>query len=108
MTTLLSHSKAGAILEEMVSRELQVNFTQTLDLRFLDKEMVQLLRRIRCSNTRFTRSNYHFSLNNARGLDRIRKNYELFGFRSSDNVEFVLYVMVSIPTCAKTSSVFAS
>lgn len=86
---LLSHSKAGAILEEMVRRELQVNFTQTLDLRFLDKEMVQLLRRIHCSNTRFTRKNYHFSLNNARGLDRIRQNYELFGFRSSDNVEFV-------------------
>jgi hypothetical protein len=86
---LLSHSRAGAILEEMVSRELQVNFTQTLDLRFLDEEIVQLLRRIRCSNTKFTRSNYHFSLNNARGLDRVRQNYELFGFRSTDNVEFV-------------------
>ncbi len=86
---ILSYERAGDLLEEMAQRELQVNFTQTLDLRLVDQETIQLLRRLHCSNTRFSRRNYHFSLNHARGLKRLRRNYNLFGFGASDNVEFV-------------------
>jgi hypothetical protein len=73
----------------MVSRNIMVNFTQTLDLRFVDQNRAALLRRIHCSNTRFTRSNYYFSLNDNRNLDFLRKKYELFNFTFRDNVEFV-------------------
>ena len=86
---LLSLPHADQLLKEMVSRNIMVNFTQTLDLRFVDRDRAALLRRIRCSNTRFTRSNYHFSLNDCRHLDFVRKKYEMFGFSSKDNVEFV-------------------
>jgi hypothetical protein len=86
---LLSLSHADHLLHEMVSRNIMVNFTQTLDLRFVDRHRAALLRQIRCSNTRFTRSNYHFSLNDTSHLDFVRKKYELFGFSSADNVEFV-------------------
>jgi len=86
---LLSLPRADQLLEEMASRQIMVNFTQTLDLRFVDRSKAELLRRIRCSNTRFTRSNYYFSLNDSRSLDLVREKYDLFGFASKDNVAFV-------------------
>ena len=86
---ILSHHRAGEILEDMARRNLQVNFTQTLDIRLIDKEKSRLLRRIRCSNTKFTRPAYHFSLNNTSNLDRVRKKYRQLGFTPKDNVEFI-------------------
>jgi hypothetical protein len=86
---LMAYPKAGDILEKMAQRGLQVNFTQTLDIRLLNREQVSILKRIHCSNTRFTRRTYHFSLNRPSGLARIEKNYQLFEFEPSDNVEFV-------------------
>ena len=56
----------------MARRELEVNFTQTLDIRLLDAVLAALLRRIQCANTRFTGRVYHFSLNNLSGLDCVR------------------------------------
>jgi hypothetical protein len=86
---ILSLPHADQLLEEMVSRNIRVNFTQTLDWRFVDRDRAALLRRVRCCNTRFTRSNYYFSLNDNRHLDLVREKYEMFGFSSRDNVEFV-------------------
>ncbi len=86
---LLAHPDAGAILEEMAQRDLEVNFTQTLDIRLLDAELAALLRRVQCANTRFTRRVYHFSLNNLSGLERVGESYRLLGFSHRDNVEFV-------------------
>jgi hypothetical protein len=86
---LLSLPEAEQILDEMVSREIMVNFTQTLDLRFLNRGKAALLRRLDCSNTRFTRSNYYFSLNDTTNLSLVRDKYELFGFSRRENVEFV-------------------
>ena len=86
---ILSHPDAGDFLEEMASRDLQVNFTQTLDIRLLNKELAGILGRIHCANTRFTRRNYHFSLNNNKNLQLIARKYHLLGFTSRDNAEFV-------------------
>jgi len=76
-------------LEEMARRHLAVNFNQTLDLRFVDRDIAGLLLRIQCSNARFTRRVYHFSLKDNRDLDGVRRKYDLFGFTRGDNVEFV-------------------
>lgn len=86
---ILAHPRAVGLLEEMARRDIQVNFTQTLDLRFADEEKARILGRIRCSNTAFTRRVYHFSLNDARNLSAVRRAYGLFCFKASDNVEFV-------------------
>ncbi|MGP8320459.1 MAG: hypothetical protein ACT6FD_06700 [Methanosarcinaceae archaeon] len=86
---ILSHPDAGNFLEEMAQRNLQVNFTQTFDLRMIDKEKARIIRRIYCSNLKFTRRVYHFSLNDARNLDRVRRKYQILGFTSGDNVEFI-------------------
>ena len=86
---ILAHPKAGDLLEEMATRDLMVNFTQTLDLRLLDKEKIRLVKRIHCSNLRFTRRVVHFSLNDSRNLDQVREKYDLFGFARGENVEFI-------------------
>ncbi len=86
---ILSHPDADRFLLEMASRGIQVNFTQTLDLRLVNQFRAGLLRNIQCSNTRFTRSNFHFSLNHNRDLDLVARKYKLFDFKSSNNVEFV-------------------
>ena len=73
----------------MIERNIAVNFNQTLDLGRINRETARLLRHIRVMNVRFTRANYHFSLNNACHLERIRKHYDLLNFQNSDNVEFI-------------------
>jgi hypothetical protein len=87
---ILAHEKADALLGEMAVKGIQVNFNQTLDIRFVDKERARLLKKIRCSNYNFTRGNYYFSLNGIDNLELVRRNYELFDFRHrKDNVQFV-------------------
>lgn len=86
---ILAHPRAGDLLEQMVQRDVAVNFTQTLDLRMLGAETAAIVKRIVCSNTRFTRRVYHFSLNGVSGLSRLRESYARFGFGPADNVEFV-------------------
>ncbi len=86
---LLAHPAALGFLEEMARRHLAVNFNQTLDLRRLTLEAAELLRHIRCSNVGCTRPAYHFSLNDARGLERMREHYRLLQTTARDNVEFV-------------------
>jgi len=86
---ILSHPNAVDLLEEMASRHIQVNFTQTLDFRMLDRRKAALLRQIKCSNLRFTRSVYHFSLNNTKRMKQLARKYKMFGFTTQDNVEFI-------------------
>jgi len=86
---ILSHPKADDLLEQMISRNIKVNFTQTLDFRLLDRRKAALLRQIQCSNLRFTRSVYHFSLNNNKRIKQIVRKYEMFRFTPRDNVEFI-------------------
>ncbi len=86
---ILSYPDADRFLWEMADRGIRVNFTQTLDLRLVNRERAKLIRGIQCSNTRFTRSNYHFSLNHNRNLDLVARKYQLFDFERRDNVEFV-------------------
>jgi len=86
---ILSHPDADRFLTEMADRGIMVNFTQTLDLRLIDRDRAQLIRRIHCANTRFTRSNFHFSLNHSRNLEVVARKYRLFDFKPRHNVEFV-------------------
>ena len=86
---ILSHERAGILLEKMAKQDLKVNFNQTLDLRLVDRQTATLLNRIDCSNVSFTRRVIHFSLNDAGNLDHVRRCYSYFGFTCADNVEFI-------------------
>ena len=81
-------ARAGK-LDPLIGRAEELQRTLGQDLRLVDRELAEILRRIRCSNLRFTRTSYHFSLNTSRGFDRVRSAYRLFGFTPADHVEFV-------------------
>lgn len=86
---ILAHHSGPNLLEEMVGKDVAVNFNQTLDLRLLDAPLARLLRQVRAMNVTFTRPCLHFSLNNAENLETIRRKYDLLGFTTRDNVEFI-------------------
>ena len=86
---ILSHPDADRLLWEMAEQNVMVNFTQSLDLRLVNRDRARVIRRIQCANTRFTRSNFHFSLNHNRNMDRLARKYRLFDFKPRDNVEFL-------------------
>ena len=86
---LLAHPRSKELLEEMAAKNLRINFNQTLDLKLVDWEKAKLLRSIPCSNVKFNRNVYHFSLNDTQDLETLREKYNLFAFRSKDNVEFI-------------------
>jgi hypothetical protein len=86
---ILAHRGVDDLFQEMAARHVKVNFTQTLDLRLMDREKARLLKRIHCSNLRFTRRVFHFSLNDNRNLDQVGRNYQMLGLGSRDNVEFI-------------------
>ena len=98
---ILGHPRAGDFLEEMAAKNLKVNFTQSLDLRLLDQEKVQLLKRIHCSNQRFTRRVVHFSLNDNRNLDEVRRKYEMFGFSCQRQCGVYMHVRVQYDPCRR-------
>ncbi|KPA19726.1 radical SAM domain protein [Candidatus Magnetomorum sp. HK-1] len=86
---ILSYPNADQLFEEMVQKNISVNFTQSLDLMLITKERAKMLRRIKCHNTKFTRNNYYFSLNNTDHLNLLRRNYGYFQFKPGENVEFI-------------------
>ncbi|MBT8339145.1 MAG: radical SAM protein [Desulfatitalea sp.] len=86
---LLSHPEATDILKEIASLNLKVNFTQSLDMRYLNQAKAELLKKIDCMNTKFTRPNHYFSLNDNKRFKTIRQKYQMLGFTYRDNVEFI-------------------
>lgn len=86
---ILAHPQCDEFLQEMINKKLRVNFNQTLDLNLVDEKKARLIRAIPCSNVKFTRTVYHFSLNDTSNLAELRKKYELFDFGAKENVEFI-------------------
>jgi hypothetical protein len=62
---LLAYPGAVNILKEIAKRKLQVNFNQTLDIRYLTPESAKLLAELDSRNYSFSKSMYYFSLNSS-------------------------------------------
>jgi hypothetical protein len=62
---LLAYPGARDILKEIAKRELQVNFNQTLDIRYLTPGNAKLLKELDSRNYSFSKPMYYFSLNSS-------------------------------------------
>ncbi len=60
---LLSFEGVAALLQEMIDRDYAINFSQTLDIAYLDEAKYELLRRVDSRNARFNKRMIYFSLN---------------------------------------------
>lgn len=60
---LLSFPDAEAILSEIIDKNYHVNFSQTLDIAYLNANNYKLLKKVKSKNARFTRDMFYFSCN---------------------------------------------
>lgn len=74
---LLASRNASGLLEEMIRRDYRVNFSQTLDIRYLTDEVVSLLTQVQSVNSRFTRPMYYFSCNSLVQASLLREKQAL-------------------------------
>ncbi len=74
---LLATKNACEILEEITRRRYRVNFSQTLDIRFLTRDMVSLLEKVHSVNSRFTKPMHYFSCNSMAQAALFREKREL-------------------------------
>lgn len=74
---LLASRNACGLLEEMIRRDYRVNFSQTLDIRYLTDDVVSLLTRVESVNSRFTKPMYYFSCNSLFQASLLREKQDL-------------------------------
>lgn len=60
---LLAAPNADDLLKEMIKRQFNVNFSQTLDIQYLTDEIYPILKMVNSVNSRFTRKMIYFSCN---------------------------------------------
>ncbi len=105
---LLGYANAHELLEEMVVNEYKVNFSQTLDIAYLDQYLYPILLKINSQNSRFTRKRIYFSLNHPGSIRQfeIRKSMlkgfgkdmvsvvAMYGFDTSLSGDYARWMML--------------
>ena len=86
---LLASPNADELLEQIIRRRYAVNFSQTLDITYLDRHKYELLQRVDSRNARFTKRMVYFSCNGVAGAGQfIARKDMLLGF-GKDSVSVV-------------------
>jgi len=73
---LLATSNACGLIEEMIRRKYRVNFSQTLDIRYLTSDIVALLGQVQSVNSCFTKPMYYFSCNSLTQVSHFREKQD--------------------------------
>ncbi len=67
---LLASENAKGYLKALIDGGYKVNFSQSLDISYLDEEMFELLERVDSVNSRFTKRMYYFGCNTVEQCER--------------------------------------
>lgn len=86
---LLGFSDALGLLEEMALRGYKVNFSQTLDISYLNESLYRALLKIDSQNARFTRKRIYFSLNYPGTIRQFEKRKSMLKGFGKDRVSVV-------------------
>ncbi|KKM09479.1 hypothetical protein SY88_17820 [Clostridiales bacterium PH28_bin88] len=87
---LLCFPEAERFLEEMITREYVVNFSQSLDISYLDEQKFRLLKRVHSCNARFTKKMYYFSCNNVKTTEEFISKKDLLKAFGEDSVSVLI------------------
>lgn len=73
---LLAFPGVEDLLSEMIFKKYAVNFSQTLDITYVNQRIAKLLKKIDSRNSKFTKSMIYFSCNNIKNIKQFidRKN----------------------------------
>jgi len=86
---LMAFNGVCEILETILQKKYQVNFNQTLDLRYLTPEIAKLFRLVDSRNYNFTSTYYYFSINLPKNLELYREKFELLNLPVRKQATFV-------------------
>lgn len=87
---LLAAENATEILELIIRRDYRVNFSQTLDVHFLRHGNIELLRKVKSVNSRFTRPMIYFSCNTVRQAKHFYAKENLLRSFGRDTVTVII------------------
>ncbi|MBT3309078.1 MAG: hypothetical protein HN382_06140 [Gammaproteobacteria bacterium] len=89
---LLVSPNANSLLEQMIQQEYRINFSQTLDIQYLNDDNYPLLKQVYSMNSRFTRRMIYFSCNNRKTADLFEKKREYIkGFGHNQVTVVIMY-----------------
>jgi hypothetical protein len=86
---LLGFTDAIPLLDEMAARDYKVNFSQTLDISYLNETNYQALLKIDSQNARFNRKRIYFSLNSPGVIRQFEKRKEMLKGFGKDVVSVI-------------------
>lgn len=89
---LLASPNAHDLLDEIAKRQLNVNFSQTLDIRYLTDNIFHKLRMVNSVNSKFTRKMIYFSCNTLKQAEWFtRKSDKLKSFGREQVTVVIMY-----------------
>ena len=83
---LLSHPGAEDLLAEMAARRYSVNFSQSLDISYLNDRTFRLLEKMDSRNARFTKRMFYFACNGAGDINKFIERRDLLRRFGEDRV----------------------
>ena len=86
---LLAFEGADGFLKEMAERHYAVNFSQTLDIAYLDETKHELLLRVDSRNAAFNKRMYYFSLNQPSSMRLFEERRQMLKSFGEDHVGVV-------------------
>lgn len=86
---LLSFCDSDNLLAQIINRKYAVNFSQSLDIFYLNDHNFKLLKQINSSNARFTKYMIYFSCNNSKTIDEFIKRETLLKDFGKDSVTVI-------------------
>ncbi len=104
---LLSFQEAKGLLKEMAQQKYAVNFSQSLDISYLNEETFNLLMQVDSRNSKFTKRMYYFSCNSLASVNKFYERKDLlkgfgreavsvimmYGFNTRLSEEYEMFLM---------------
>jgi len=89
---LLAAPNVHDLLDEMIRRQFNINFSQTLDIQYLTDEIYPALKKVHSMNSRFTRKMIYFSCNTVKQAQWfIHKSDMLKGFGREQVTALIMF-----------------
>lgn len=86
---LLTYPRAEDLLNEMIVKKYAINFSQSLDIQYVNDHIAQLLYRISSRNSKFTKPMIYFSCNNVKTVKQFVDRRDILKGFGEDRVSVI-------------------
>jgi len=86
---LLTYPRSEDILYEIINKKYAVNFSQSLDIQYVDEHIAQLLYKIDSRNSKFTKPMFYFSCNSVKAVKHFLDRKDILKSFGEDRVTVI-------------------